>query len=449
MKPTILFVDDDQAMCELVDATLRPLDMEVVWFTEPVDALDHLRVHPVDVVLTDLRMRGMTGLEVCQAVRSMRPGVPVIVMTGFGSMDTAIEAIRAGAYDFLPKPVDLDVLEITVRRAVEHAQLTSEVRRLRERTAPVAEHGLIGHSPAFRRVLELLPRAARADVPLLIEGETGTGKELMARALHDASLRADEPFIAVNCAAIPESLVESELFGHVKGSFTDARADRAGLFVQAGRGTLFLDEFGELPLPVQAKLLRALQEGRIRPVGADREVSVVCRVIASTNRDLVAEAKAGRFRMDLYYRVAVIRLAMPPLRERAGDILVLAHHFVGAAAQRMNRRVEGVSTAAAQALLAYAWPGNVRELENVMERAVALTEHTLIVPDDLPAELWEAQQPPESRVGALVPLDDVERDHILRVLDAVQGNKSAAAEVLQVDRRTLYRKLERYEQEDV
>lgn len=437
----VLVVDDDRAMVDLVGECLTSAGYVVHPFTDPQEALNFLRHHVVALVLTDVRMPRMSGIELCRQVHALHADVPVMVLTGFGSMETAVEAMRAGAYDFLPKPFELEVLEVAVARAVDHSHLKSEVQRLRAQIRPSSTHGLIGSSSAFSQVLHQIPKAARSDVSVLIQGETGTGKELVARALHRESSRSSHPFVAINCAAIPENLVESELFGHVKGAFTDASGPRAGLFSEAGEGTLFLDEVGELPLTMQPKLLRALQEHTVRPVGADREIPVRCRVLAATNLDMKAACADGRFRADLFYRLAVIRLALPPLRERAGDILEIARHFVETAATRIGVETPGLSTSAARVLLGYSWPGNVRELENAIERAVAMAEGDVLLPEDLPEELQQGT-PTIPDVG-LVSLPDLERAHIQRVLLATGGNKKAAAEILGLDRRTLYRKLER------
>ncbi|MFT6817867.1 MAG: DNA-binding NtrC family response regulator, partial [Myxococcota bacterium] len=375
----VVVVEDDQAMRDFLVESIRALGFEVHAFSSAVAAIDHVRVHPVDTVLTDVRMPGMNGIELCKAVDALKPDLPVIVLTGFGSMDVAVEAMRANAYDFLSKPVELEPLEFAIKRAVEHHQLTSEIRAIRQ-VIPHYSYGMIGNSPAFQSLLAQIPKAARADVGVVIQGETGTGKELLARALHDASPRSDEPFVAINCAAIPSTLLESELFGHVRGAFTDARADRAGLFQQAGRGTLFLDEIGELEPAIQPKLLRAIQEKQVRAVGADRDRPVACRVIAATHADIQNPTPDNAFRRDLYYRLAVIRLQVPPLRERGSDILALAEHFVATAAERMSAPVTGISTQAARILLGYDWPGNVRELQNAMERAVAMADGVLIAP---------------------------------------------------------------------
>jgi len=440
--PRVLIVDDDRAMREMLEAALSDLGFRTEVHARATEALEHLTDEDPQVVLTDVRMPGMSGIELCEEVSRRHPTVPVLVLTGFGSMETAVKAMRAGAYDFLSKPVALDELEFAVRRASEYARLTHEVRHLRERIDAAAPSGMIGRSAAFRRVLDVLPKAARSDVSVLIEGETGTGKELLARALHDQSPRAGAPFVAVNCSAIPENLVESELFGHVRGAFTDAKRDRTGLFLRAGEGTLFLDEIGELLPSVQPKLLRVLQEQRVRPVGADGEVPTRCRVIAATNVDLLHGGGGGGFRPDLFYRLAVIRIEMPRLADRGTDVLLLARHFIDRASARMDREAPALPASTAQVLLGYAWPGNVRELENAMERAVAMTDGAEIAPTDLPPEILQAHAGAGEDHG-MVTLAELERRHIQRVLEATDGNKKAAAEILGLDRRTLYRKLDR------
>jgi len=452
MTYRILVIDDEPSMCELLEAGLTPAGLQVQKAISGGVGLGLLAGGDVDVIVTDVRMPEMDGIELCRRAQALRPDVPVIVLTAFGSMDTAIQAIRAGAWDFLTKPVDLDALELVVKRAIRHREMIRQLRRLSQppTDAPRIE-GMIGRSAAMCRLLDVLPRAARSDVPVLITGETGTGKELVARGLHGLGSRASGPFLAVNCAALPEALLESELFGHERGAFTDARRARSGLFVAASGGTLFLDEVGELPLALQPKILRALQERRVRPVGSTKEVGMDCRILAATNRDLRLEAEQGRFRMDLFYRLAVIELGLPPVRARAGDILLLAQHFLERAAERAERPITGMTTPVARALLAYHWPGNVREIENAVERAVALTEHDHIVIDDLPVEIarFPGRIPGEDEdlPSRFEPLEQVEQRHVLRVLAAVEGNKTRAAEILGIGRRTLYRKLERWEQE--
>ncbi|WP_438005303.1 sigma-54 dependent transcriptional regulator [Sorangium sp. So ce321] len=447
-----LIIDDDEAMCAWLAADLRTRGVEATTRTSPTAALALLEEDEgFDVILTDLNMRGMNGIEVCGRAAEIRPDVPVVVITAFGSIETAVEAIRAGAYDYVTKPVDIETLALALERAIAHHALKAEVRRLRRAVAgPGAFPDLLGRSAAMRRVQDVIERIADADATVLITGESGTGKEVVARALHERSRRKDGPFVAVNCAAVPESLIESELFGHVRGAFTDARTTRSGLFVEANGGTLLLDEIGELPLAVQAKLLRALQERRVRPVGGSAEVPFDARIVAATNRDLDEAVEERRFREDLYYRINVLHVELPPVRARGSDVLLLAQRFLEDCAARSGKEgVIGLSPAAAERLLAYSWPGNVREIQNCIERAVALTRYEEITVDDLPAKIRE-HRPSHVIVAAddpseLVPLEAVERRYILRVLEAAGGNKTLAARILGLDRKTLHRKLERWE----
>jgi two-component system response regulator HydG len=394
-------------------------------------------------------MPDMSGIEVCERVLGIRPDLPVIVLTGQGNLEAAVAALRAGAFDFLTKPVDLKLLDIAVERAVAHSQLKQEIRRLRQAVVtgdrPVS---VIGSSSAMRRGYHLITRIGASDASVLIHGETGTGKELVARAIHAASSRKDGPFVAINCAAVPAALIESELFGHARGAFTDAKAQRAGLFVEANGGTLFLDEIGELPIEVQPKLLRALQERKVRPVGSNTEIPFDARLLAASNRDLEHEVEEKRFREDLYYRVNVVRLDLPPLRDRGGDVLELAHHFLKELGVRSGKPALGLSAPVADKLLSYRWPGNVRELENCIERAVALAEYETLTVHDLPEKVraFTADRFVVTADDAteIISMDQVERRYVARVLSLVGGNKTKAAEVLGFDRRTLYRKLERW-----
>jgi two-component system response regulator HydG len=364
-------------------------------------------------------------------------------------MDVAIEALRAGAYDFLNKPVDSEVLVHTIRRACQHRALSEEVTRLRKEVASQSGFGeLLGESSAMRKLYAVLEKLARTDGTVLVYGETGTGKELVARGLHDKSRRKDGPFVALNCAALPSQLIESELFGHTKGAFTDAKSNHTGLFVQAHGGTLFLDEIGELPLELQPKLLRTLQERSVRPVGATSDVPVDVRVIAATHRDLEDAVDRQAFRQDLLFRINVIQVDLPPLRDRGNDLLLLAQHFIHQCNERLDTHVQGLSTSAADKLVGYEWPGNVRELQNAIERAVTLAEHDKLVVEDLPERIRKYQSSQiavaTSDSGELVSLDEIERRYITRVFKSVDGNKAQAARVLGVDRKTLYRKLSRY-----
>ena len=448
----VLVVDDDAEMVALIERGLTRRGFTVLTAGGGDAAFATLTTEDVDVVVTDLQMAGLDGLALTARVVANRPGLPVIVLTAFGSMAAAIGAIRAGAYDFIAKPVELDALALAVGRAVRHRQLTDELVRLRRQVAAGDDPELLGHSAALREVLEVIARVAVTDATVAITGETGTGKELVARALHRRSRRAAGPLIAINCAAMPEALLESELFGHVKGAFTDARSHRAGLFAQASGGTLFLDEIGELPLGLQAKLLRALQERRVRPVGGDTEVEIDVRLITATNRDLERAVEDHAFREDLFYRINVVPLRVPPLRARGGDVLLLAQHFLTEIARRFDKPVTGFTPAAAERLAAYDWPGNVRELGNAVERAVALARFASVTVEDLPERI-RAYTPAAMTVAgtdpaSLTSLEDVERRYILHVLHAVGGNRGQASAILGLDRKTLYRRLKAYDVQD-
>jgi DNA-binding NtrC family response regulator len=386
----VLVVDDDRDTAELLRDGMVKRGFTAEFATSAEDALMRLREQEFDVVVTDIQLGALSGIDLCQRVAENRPDVPVIVVTGFGSMETAIAAIRAGAYDFITKPIAMDVLVIALGRAVGHRQLKSEVRRLREAVASRKSGAIVG--------------------------------------------------------ALPATLLESELFGHTRGAFTDAKRSRDGLFVQAAGGTVFLDEIGEMPLEMQAKLLRVLQERTVRPVGSDTEVPFNARLLTATNRDLETEVEAKRFRNDLYYRINVVQLGVPPLRSRGNDILMLAHHFLQRYAVETGKDVIGISGAAAQRLLDYDWPGNVRELENCLQRAVTLTRLSEVSVDDLPEKIRDYQS---SRIviasdnpDELFSLEEMERRYIRKVLAAVGGNKTQAARILGLDRRTLYRRIE-------
>jgi len=445
----ILVADDDRSMCELLQAGLARRGFEVTWRTDAAEALAVMSEGDFDAIVTDLNMPGTNGLELCERVTANRPDVPVVVITAFGSLDTAVAAIRAGAYDFITKPFEMDVLRLTLNRAVQHHRLRDEVKRLRRAVTESRGFGeILGSSPPMLRVLDLVNRAAESDATALITGESGTGKELIARALHQHSRRHDGPFIAVSCAAMPETLLESELFGHARGAFTDAKTPRTGLLLQASGGTLLLDEIGDMPLGLQPKLLRAIEDRRLRPLGENTERPFDVRLVCATNRDLEADIEEKRFRADLFYRINVIHVELPPLRARDGDVLPLAQHFVQHFSRVVAKQVAGVSTAAAEKLLAYSWPGNVRELRNCIERAVALTRFEEIAVEDLPEKVQNYRR---SRVvvdlddtAHLVSMEEVERRYILRVLEAVGGQRTKAAQILSLDRKTLYRKLERW-----
>ncbi len=453
MRGNILIVDDERNMCELIQTDLRMREFAARWCTSADEAVGQLQHEDFDAVLTDVRMPGTSGLQLCEQIATNWPEMPVVVMTAFGSLETAVAAIRVGAYDFVTKPIEMDLLAMTLQRAVKHHRLQQQVKRLSEAVQRRDGFGaMIGESPAMRRLFDQLVRIADAEASVLITGESGTGKELVARAIHEQGRRSRGPFVAVNCAALPDTLLESELFGHARGAFTDARADRKGLILQAQGGTLLMDEIGEMPLPMQAKLLRAIEENRLRPVGGDRELPFDVRFLAATNRDLEAAVEESRFREDLYFRINVIQLEIPPLRARGTDVLLLAQSFVETFAKRSHKEVVGISDHVAERLLAYSWPGNVRELRNVIERAVALTCHEKLMVEDLPEKVREYRAS-QVFIGGdnpaeLVPLEQVEQRYIQHVLQAVGGNRTSAARILGLDRKTLYRKLKQYDADE-
>ncbi len=449
MRHLVLVVDDDASMCELLAEGLDSSKFEVVWTTQPERAEGLLKERPFEVVLTDVRMRRLDGLTLCARIVHEHRGLPVVVMTAFGSIDAAVSAMRAGACDFLTKPLDIDLAGVTLERAVGHGSLHREVAEPRRVVTTKPGHGeLLGGSSSMCSVYEMVERAAPSQASVLISGESGTGKEVLARSIAAKSSRSAGPFVAVNCAALPEPLLEGELFGHTKGAFTDARSAREGLIAHARGGTLFLDEVGDMPINLQPKLLRVLQERVLRPLGSDHEVPIDVRLICATNRDLEVSIAERRFRADLYYRINVIQIALPPLRARGTDVLTLAKHFLARFSLAANAEPLGLSAEAEGLLLAYPWPGNVRELGNCIERAVVLARGRSLQAQDLPdkVRLFEPLErvPLEVEATDLVALDEVERRYILRVLGVVHGNKSRAAHVLGMDRKTLYRRLERY-----
>lgn len=443
----ILVIDDDRALCELLEEDLTRRGHNVWTALKVVEARELLHQHEIDIVLTDLNMPEISGIDFCAELHANRPDLPVVIMTAFGSLETAIAALRAGAYDFVTKPVDLDLLNISLGRALQHRHLQEKVRLLknqvrRQRT----DDEMLGESPVFQNIKQQIMRIADLNTSVLICGESGTGKELVARALHRQSQRAEGPFVAINCAALPENLLESELFGHVRGAFTDARENRKGLFVEASGGTLLLDEIAEMPLALQPKLLRVLEDHKVRPLGGSSEINCDVRVLASSHQNLSEAVTARRFRSDLFYRLNVIQLEIPPLRDRGNDILLLALQFIKQLSQRFNKSVVGLAQPAAACLLAYHWPGNVRELRNVIERALALTHHNQLTIEDLPDQLkdnkGEAQLPARLVDPVnILPLEEMENRYIHQVLDQLNGNQTLAARLLGVDRKTLYRKL--------
>ena len=440
-ETTLLVVEDDRSNLESLERLLSKEDYRVLTAPDARAALELLRRQRAHIVVTDLMMPGLSGLDLLKAIKAVSPETEVILMTAYGTVETAVEAMRAGAYDFVEKPLKRMQILKTVAKAMEKSSLVAENRTLREEISQLRKREIIGNSPALRQVLEVAAQAAPSVATVLILGESGTGKELLARYVHAKSQRASGPFVAVNCAAIPESILEAELFGHERGAFTGAVQKREGRFAQAARGTLFLDEIGELSASVQVKLLRVLQEGEYEPVGGRTQRADV-RVVAATNRDLAAEVAAGRFREDLYYRLNVIAITSPPLRSRPGDVALLVEHFVKVFGQRNNKGPFTVTPAAMDKLAHYAWPGNVRELENTIERAVVLARSTVLDLADLPKQIAENERARSEIVVSIgTPLEEIERTVIRETLRATQGDKRLTAQLLGIATRTIYRKL--------
>ena len=442
-KVDLLLVDDDADFRESVARRVMRRGYQVQEATHGEQALQLASLRQFDVVILDMVMPGMSGIQVLEQLKLSHPECEVIMLTGQGTIEAAVQAMKLGAYDFLTKPFPLAELEILIEKAYERRQLGKENAQLkevlsRERTEP----DIIGKSPAMQEVFRLIERAGRTDKAILIQGESGTGKELVAKALQRASSRADKPMVVINCAALPESLLESELFGHEKGAFTGAVAAKPGLFEVADGGTLFIDEIGELAGSLQAKLLRVLEDGSMRRIGSVKERRVDVRLLAATNRDMEKEVAQGRFREDLYYRINVMSLQLPPLRERAGDIPLLVQRLLG------DEWV--VEPDAMRALEAYRWPGNVRQLFNALERAQIMSENNRIRLHDLPREVIASAHAMPAKEGALLAADgdrlsDIQRNHILEILQRERGNKARAARALGINRRSLYRLLEKYE----
>ena len=455
--PLILIVDDEAPNLESLGKIFEREGWRVALCSSGTAALDVLRRERVSVVVTDLMMPGMTGEELLRAVRTVAPGTEVVLMTAYGTVESAVAAMKQGAYDFITKPVKRHAIVKTVRQALERASLVAENQALRARLtalAPGESGGLLGDAPALRAVLDALRQVAPTSATVLLTGESGTGKELAARLVHDLSPRAPGPFVPINCGAIAEGLLESELFGHERGAFTGAVARKEGRFERARGGTLLLDEVGELPLGLQVKLLRFLQDGVLERVGGTESVRVDVRVVAATNRDLAAEVRAGRFREDLFYRLDVVSLRLPPLRERREDIALLANTFLRREAEKNGKPVAGFTPGALSALEAYPWPGNVRELLHAVQRAVILCRGESVDVSDLPeairAQTGIADRPQPGPAALVVPLgttmEEIERLVIKETLRQTQGDKTLAAQILGIAARTIYRKLDRDEE---
>ena len=440
---TVLVVDDERSNVESIEKIFIREGMRVLSAPDAKRALELVRTHRVHVVLSDLMMPGTTGLELLRAVRQVAPDVEVVLMTAYGSVEVAVNAMRDGAYDIVEKPLKRDSIVKTVRKAAERQKLVAENKSLKDEIKRLAHRDIVGSSPALRRVIDVATQAAPSQATVLVLGESGTGKELLARYIHERSSRARGPFIAVNCAAIPETILESELFGHEKGAFTGATGRKDGRFARAAGGTLFLDEIGELSPAVQVKLLRVLQEGEYEPVGGNTQKADV-RIVAATNRDLVAEVAGGRFREDLYYRLNVIAITAPPLRARREDIPLLVDHFLGLYCAKNARPRLHPTRIALERLMDYGWPGNVRELENVIERAVVLSRSDALGEGDLPEHIADAapRAPTELTFEIGTTLDEIELRVIRETLRHTKGDKSVAAQLLGISTRTIYRKLD-------
>jgi two-component system response regulator HydG len=445
---TLLVADDDPGLRESLGRTLTRAGYKVVLASDGRAALERLRGGGLDLVLTDLKMPGLTGIEVLRATKAIAPDLDVILLTAFGTVEEAVIAMKEGAYDFMTKPFRGEQLLKIVAKALERRDLIEQNRVLQRQLEDLRGKGqVIGGSPAFRRMMTLVDQVADSSATVLIQGESGTGKELVARAIHERSPRRSGPFVAVNCAALPETLLESELFGYEKGAFTGAGARKEGRFELADGGTLFLDEVADLSIVTQPKILRVLQEGEFERVGGTKTIRVDVRIVTATNQDLGQMVREKRFREDLYYRLNVITTNVPPLRERREDIRVLAQHFLRVYAAKNNRKLDGLSDEAVRRLEAYAWPGNVRELENVIERGVVLARGSIMELTDLPEEIVGATPLPEGvlsvRIGT--SLAEVERRLLEETLRATKGNRTLTAKLLGIDPKTVYRKLGRAE----
>ena len=441
---SLLVVDDDRNHRETLRTLLEEWGYRTTGAGDGESAVTLCRERPFDLILMDVRMGGMSGIEATREIRAYNPAIPILIMTAYSDVENAVEALKAGAYDYLTKPLAFDALKLALERALDHATLRDEVRALRDSVSSAFDAGnVIGRSTPMRQLLGMVSSIAASEATVLINGESGTGKEVVARLIHANSKRRKGPYVAVNCAALSETLLESELFGHEKGAFTGAEKRRDGRFLAADKGTIFLDEIGEIPLAMQAKLLRVIQERELQRVGGDQTVKVDVRILAATNKDLKQEVEEGRFRQDLYYRLNVVALQLPPLRDRGEDIPLLAMHFLKRFAESNGKTVKGFTPAAMDRLLKYSWPGNVRELENAVERAVVLLVGEYISERELPPGLADGDDapPPRKTDFGNMTLEDIERMAVLDTLEQVGGNKSEAARRLGINRKTLLAKL--------
>jgi two-component system response regulator HydG len=450
-KATVLIVDDDPGHLAALQTIMKSWGYGVEGTDDGVGAVAKVEEKPFDLILMDVRMAEMSGLEALKAIKEYNPAIPILIMTAYSSVESAVEALKAGAYDYLTKPLDFEVLKLTVERALEHTRLKAENLDLKERLlGGFVPANIVGKSHPMKELLDVVAMVAPTEATALITGESGTGKELVAKAIHYNSPRRDRPLVVVNCAALTETLLESELFGHEKGAFTGADRRREGRFMQANKGTIFLDEVGEMSSTMQAKLLRVIQEREIQRVGSDATLKVDVRILAATNRDLLEEVASQRFREDLFYRLNVVTLRVPSLRERQEDIPLLAKHFLDRYSDKNGKHVKGFTPLAMDMLLKYGWPGNVRELENTVERAVILVPGEYITERELPPSVAQSYSPtqeaalPQAASSRRQSLEELERAAILATLEATEGNKSEAARRLGITRKTLHKKLREY-----
>lgn len=444
--PSILVVDDDPVAAELLTEVLEKEGYHVQMANRGADAIRMGEKTSFDVVITDLKMPEMGGLDVLKTFKRLHPQAVTIVITAFGSFDTAVEAIRNGAYDYISKPFKIEEIKLKLQRCLEQRYFSAQKgdAAQEELMEKISLGRIIGSSPKMLEIYKMIAKVSNSDVTILIQGESGTGKELIARAIHDNSMRTSRPYIAVNCAALPENLLESELFGYMKGAFTGALLDKKGLFEEADGGTCFLDEIGDMQLPLQSKLLRVLQEHEIRRLGGSHTISVDLRIIAATNKDLITMVKSGQFREDLFYRLQVVTIALPPLRERPEDIPLLANYFLQKAAGKMKKDVCGISKEVMNALIKYKWPGNIRQLKNVIEGAVVLTTHKILLLTDIPAEIYQKNNKDisiDDSTNRFQTLEELKQHYIRQILEYTNGNQNMAADILGINRKSLYRML--------
>jgi len=449
MKGKILIVDDDKAHLAMLETLLKSLSQSTECVTDGEDAIREARENPYDVILMDVRMANVSGMEALREIKAFNPSIPIIIMTAYSSVDKAVEAMRLGADDYLTKPLNFEELKLSIERVTKHLQLSLENKELKEQLFSESSFsGIIGSSPAMLEVINTVKIAAPTDATILISGESGTGKELFAKAIHKNSNRKQNRLVSVNCAALNETLLESELFGHEKGAFTGAEKRRDGLFLAADKGTIFLDEIGEIPLSMQVKLLRTIQEREIQRVGSDKTIHIDVRIIVATNRSLEEEVKTGHFREDLFYRLNVINITVPPLRDRTDDVPLLAQRFLNKYTDENNKLIKGFTPMAMDALTKYSWPGNVRELENVIERAIILCMGQYISEKDLPPNILEDYEPEDSiqsqLSGGSKSLEDIEKIALVETLKQTKGNKTEAAKILNITRTTLRNKLKKH-----